>query len=104
MTKTPMDKVKMFPLAFGVAAVGFPIAALFTGGALLLGIGSSSEPTRQGFGAAIALMGAVAVLVLGVCAVLAFLLQLCGMAFPVGFLGSYSAVCAAFALLVCLDE
>jgi len=42
--------------------------------ALLLGIGSSSEPTRQGFGAAIALMGAVAVLVLGACALLAFLL------------------------------
>lgn len=104
MTKTPMDKVKIFPLAFGVAAVGFPIAALFTGVALLLGIGSSSEPTRQGFGAAIALMGAVAVLVLGTCAVLAFLLQFCGMPFPVGFLGSYGAVCAAFALMVCIDE
>ena len=104
MTKTTMDKVKMFPLAFGVATVGFPIAALFTGGALLLGLGSSSEPTRQGFGAAIALMGAVAVLVLGACALLAFLLQLCGMPFPVGFVGSYGAVCAAFALMVCLGE
>lgn len=103
-TSKTLDKMKVFPIAFGVAAIGFPIAALATGGALLLGLGNSSEPTRQGFAAVIGILGGVGVFVIGSCAVMGFLLQLCGVPLQIGFFGSYGAVCAAFAAMVCAEE
>ena len=57
MTKTLMNRVKMFPIAFGVAVIGFPIAGAVHGRARSLGIGSSPSRRARASGAAIALMG-----------------------------------------------